>query len=988
MQKLVGYLRIVCLCSFFLLLVLSHWGHAQQGMWAWMGGPQTINDVGNYGTMGIPAPTNMPPAMHMPTTWTDDSGNFWLFGGLSGVFAGYSAMWRYEPTQNVWTWMKGSSNYHEPGVYGVMGVGDPNNIPGSRSWGVPHWVDNNGDLWLFGGFGFGAFGGNGTLNDLWKFNVASNEWTWVKGPQNVNVPGSYGSLGVSSPTNLPPGRSGTNVTWVDDNNNLWLFGGLKGQSCLNDVWRYNPVTNEWTWMAGSSTLNVLPVYGIQGQAAPTNNPGSRGGCYGAWKDCAGKFWMFGGSTLPTGNTYNDLWKFDPATLEWTWMNGSNLPFSTGNYSALCTPGSGMIPSGRFDNSAVWTDVYGRFWNFGGSVGIGWDTWSDLWCYDPATDEFTWVKGPASNNQLGVFGTLGVPAFGNAPGACAGSGSFQDLQGNLWLMGGMDFNFDARNDLWKFSVDSLCPAPISSVVIVTAAFTAQPLTGCAPLTVNFTNTSTNATHYLWVFGDGDSAAVASPSHTFNTIGTYQVMLIASSVGCTGNGRDTTFHTITVNAGFPLNLGADRSICPGDSLVLNAGNPGSTFLWSDGSSGQTLTVDQAGSFWVEVTNLAGCIVRDTIVVSIFSNPLDLGPDRIICDGGSTLLDAANPGAAYLWSDNSTSQTLAVTVAGSYWVALTLPNGCRFVDTVVVGLLPRPVVDLGQDQTVCSGDTFIFEAGTHPNEVLLWSNGLQTQTIAASSPGLFWLQVTNQQGCSTRDTVLLLQSPSPVNNLGSDTMICDGNSMLLDAGNPGSNFIWSTGDNSQTIVVNQAGTYAVSVVSVDGCAAEEEIGIGLVYDFALELGRDSTFCKLDRWVLDAGPGAASFEWSTGSNAQTLTVQQSGTYWVTAWNDCFTHSDSIHFVFLIDSVGPFIPTAFTPNGDGLNDVFKVEGLRITAQFEMKIFDPWGALLFETRDMQGSWDGRFRGAPVQEGVYVLLVSVTDCEGNQRLVGKSITLIK
>jgi gliding motility-associated-like protein len=370
------------------------------------------------------------------------------------------------------------------------------------------------------------------------------------------------------------------------------------------------------------------------------------------------------------------------------------------------------------------------------------------------------------------------------------------------------------------------------------------------------------------------------------------------------------------------------------------------------------------------------------------LNLGPDLDICEGSSTLLDAGNPGAAYLWSDNSTSQTLAVSMAGTYWVELALPNGCRFVDSVQVDVLPRPMVDLGQDQAICLGDTAIFDAGSHPNAGFLWSNGLQTQSIAATLPGLYWLQVTDPFGCATRDSVTLVLSPGLMINLGNDTLLCDGNSMVLDAGNPGSIFTWSTGANSQTIVVNQAGTYFVEGVSVDGCQAEDEIEIGFVQDFALELGRDSTFCLLDRWVLDAGPAATNFEWSTGSNAQSVTVQESGSYWVTAWNDCFTHSDSIHFVFLIDSVGPFIPTAFSPNGDGLNDVFKVEGLRLDAQFEMKIFDPWGALIFETRDREASWDGRFRGVPVQEGVYVLLVNVTDCEGNQRPVGRSITLIR
>jgi hypothetical protein len=135
-----------------------------------MSGSDVINQNGVYGTKGTPDPANVPGSRLGAVSWTDPSGNFWLFGGYgypaSGSDGYLNDLWRWDGTN--WTWMSGSDVVDQNGVYGTKGTPDPANVPGSRRDAVS-WIDSSGNFWLFGGGGYPASGSNGWLNDLWRF---------------------------------------------------------------------------------------------------------------------------------------------------------------------------------------------------------------------------------------------------------------------------------------------------------------------------------------------------------------------------------------------------------------------------------------------------------------------------------------------------------------------------------------------------------------------------------------------------------------------------------------------------------------------------------------------------------------------------------------------------------------------------------------------------------------------------------------------------
>jgi N-acetylneuraminic acid mutarotase len=452
--------------------------------WTWMSGSSTVRLMANgfysqpgiYGTLGVASSSNVPGGRAGAISWTDSSGNLWLFGGngydSAGTLGILNDLWEFSPTAKTWTWVSGGNTgtadgslHGTPGIYGTLGVASATNVPGERDAPVS-WTDTSGDLWLFGGAGFDSTGALGNLNDLWEFSPTTKEWTWMGGSDTADAVGTYGTEGVPSASNVPGARY-LSVSWTDKSGNFWLFS----DGYANDLWEFNPTTKMWAWMSGSSdTMVVNPsapgVYGTQGVASASNVPGARQEAV-SWTDSSGNLWLFGGAGGEgVGGSLNDLWEFSPTTKEWTWVSGSSTINAFGVYGTMGTPSTSNTPGAR--NSAVsWTDSSGNLWLSGG---LGLDSTgasgylNDLWEFSPTAKTWAWMGGadtvqanntPSASNQgqSGVYGTEGVPAAANVPGGRYSAASWVDGSGNLWLFGGNGHDSTGTlgdlNDLWRY-----------------------------------------------------------------------------------------------------------------------------------------------------------------------------------------------------------------------------------------------------------------------------------------------------------------------------------------------------------------------------------------------------------------------------------------------------------------------------------------------------------------------------------------------------------
>jgi N-acetylneuraminic acid mutarotase len=374
----------------------------QTGLWTWMGGSNTTNAGGVYGTKGVGSTANTPGAREFMTTWVGQDGLLWLFGGYGFDGAGHlgylNDLWKYDPDTGVWTWVDGPNAVDTGGVYGTKGTEAAGNLPGAR-YGAVAWNVRDGYIWLFGGYGVDTSGSVlGYLNDLWRYNPANGQWTWMSGSSNYGQLGTYGTKGVAAAGNTPGQRGSTIAVGTWWSGDLYLFGGLYADSggtvyLYNDLWKYNTTSHLWTWVSGSNVTNVTGVYGTRGTPAAANAPGSRGGMVGWQDEDVGSILIFGGMgydstgmTTDTNPNLNDLWSFNLGTGEWTWVDGSNAARDKGFYWTLGTTSPLVHPSAR-DSATVWRGSFGHVWLFGGA---GYDSngtydsygLNDLWEYIP------------------------------------------------------------------------------------------------------------------------------------------------------------------------------------------------------------------------------------------------------------------------------------------------------------------------------------------------------------------------------------------------------------------------------------------------------------------------------------------------------------------------------------------------------------------------------------------------------------------------------
>jgi N-acetylneuraminic acid mutarotase len=292
------------------------------GTWTWQSGASTYGGAtASYGSVGIAAASNVPGGRKAAQAWADASDTLWLFGGngedASGNLGYLADLWSYSTLSGQWTWVGGSSAANPSGDYGTQGAGTVSTMPGGRN-GAAVWFDGSGNTWLFGGQGYDASGASGYLSDLWQWNPHTATWTWIGGSSAAGTAANYGSLGASAAANLPGGRIGA-AAWIDASGRLAMTGGVGNDSTgiagyLNDVWRYETSTKNWSWTGGANVANQSGTYGSKGTAAANNTPGGRDGA-ARWVDPADHLWLFGGigydATTVTAGTLGDLWTLAP-----------------------------------------------------------------------------------------------------------------------------------------------------------------------------------------------------------------------------------------------------------------------------------------------------------------------------------------------------------------------------------------------------------------------------------------------------------------------------------------------------------------------------------------------------------------------------------------------------------------------------------------------------------------------------------------------------
>lgn len=535
--------------------------------------------------------------------------------------------------------------------------------------------------------------------------------------------------------------------------------------------------------------------------------------------------------------------------------------------------------------------------------------------------------------------------------------------------------------------------------VNALAAAGPSTsGCAPFTVSFENNS-SADEFIWDFDDnGATSTENTPSYTFNNPGTYNVMLIAiDSNSC--NIRDTfniPINISTPTADFDFSFG---NTCEDSTVQFQAigASELDVFDWNfgDGTSSTqmnpTHVYTTAGTYTVELDVESFCGATDFVSYELQiapPPPIDLGPDDILCYGESKLLDATTPGCNYLWQDGNATATYNVTFSGTYAVTVSSEHCSSYDETTII--VDDFFLDAGEDTTFCNSSFQTTLNASSGAISYLWSTGQTTQSIQVTNAGQYTLTANSPNNCSYFDTVNVFLNDLPIAQIvSSDTEACaPAHISFADASGVANseivNWEWyfegMSGSEDSHVYTNwnNPGTFDVglSVSTSQGCSdsilLQDYIKIHpnpkasfvtepLTLDWCepnIRLINTTTDYTNVLW--DFGDGNSSEELNPYHEYEAAQSYHISLYAENEFDCSHTFGYDIHPTHDI----PFyVPNAFSPENDGNNESFKAYSECIR-DYELWVFNRWGALIFYSNDINTGWDGTYLNQKCPIGVY------------------------
>ena len=430
-----------------------------------------------------------------------------------------------------------------------------------------------------------------------------------------------------------------------------------------------------------------------------------------------------------------------------------------------------------------------------------------------------------------------------------------------------------------SANPLCQTgPFSVTVFEVPTVVATDLELCIGATVDLTATSPSVVTYEW------STSETTQTITVNADGDYYVTV-------TDGNSCTATDTATVTPGSSLTVVlADYEFCDGNTVVLDASNPGANYEWSNGETTQTITASTSDTYSVTVT-AAGCTGTASSEVVVNPNPADNLVDASICDGDALTLDAGNIGDDFVWSTGETSQTIAVILDDTYAVTITNQFGCETLSESSVTVTALPVVTLS-NVTVCEGTAVVLDAG-NAGSTYIWSpNGETTQEINVTDSDTYGVTVTDANNCSATALSIVVINDNPIVTITGNITICEGETTNLIGSGTG-DYEWSNAETTTAISVTPTidTDYSLTVTDANGCSATDEVTVVVNANPVASITGDLTPCSTTGTTLTAD-GGVDYEWNTGAVTAAINVTpQLATVYsvtVTAQNGC-TDAESV---------------------------------------------------------------------------------------------------
>jgi hypothetical protein len=419
---------------------------------------------------------------------------------------------------------------------------------------------------------------------------------------------------------------------------------------------------------------------------------------------------------------------------------------------------------------------------------------------------------------------------------------------------------------------------------------------------------------------------------------------------------------LNQGAPplVRIAGDSLQCNASPLLLQAVTtaPALSYRWSTGATTPSISVSQPGLYAVVATFSGGLTSTASHRVVASSLALRITGDSTLCPGATlNLLGAAPTATTYLWNTGATTPALTVNQPGTYILTATGSGGCTASQRVVVRAATLAIVGSPQ---VCVGGTTTLMAVAPGATAYRWNTGATSAALTVGQPGVYEVTASFAGGCTRTAAVAVVR---PVAVIGGDSVLCGDRGGQLTAAHPAATaYLWSTGATTATVVVTQPGTYSVMVSYAAGCQSTAQRRVRAVTALpTFSLGPDTTVCEGTTLLLrpSAAPApGTTYRWDDGTATATRLVQAGGVYSLQVTTACETRSASrrVDFQSCIT-----IPNVITPNGDQVNDQFRVGG--VTGTWSLQLYNRWGQQVYTTLVYQNDW-----GQDAPAGMYYFLL--------------------
>lgn len=365
----------------------------------------------------------------------------------------------------------------------------------------------------------------------------------------------------------------------------------------------------------------------------------------------------------------------------------------------------------------------------------------------------------------------------------------------------------------------------------------------------------------------------------------------------------------------------------------------------------------------------VLKDSIKINVLPSPdtIDIGSDTILCAGDQLLLNAKQGFKSYRWQNGSTDSTFTVTQAGKYFVSAEDYCDNIYSDTILITYNQPSAINIGKDTSICDNEFLVLNAGNNFSKYK-WSSGEITSSIQVDQVGEYSVSAINSFGCVSRDTIKIKKVfPSPNLILNKQNVLCLNQNNTINAGGDFTTYLWQNGKTDSLIVVTVPGLYKVTVSNNYNCFASDSVNILQVVNPPFNfLDTDLEICENDSIIIYPYQAFSEYLWSTGSTNNSIKIKNPGIYWLTVKdkNSCIG-SDTIHILQKDCETIFFIPNVFTPNNDGLNDVFKPIITGMISDYYFAIYNRFGQIIFSTNNPDNGWDGKFKSIFQDSGTFV-----------------------